>query len=213
MARPIAPAALAMASEVARLRGRGLGREAIANRLGGVSVRQVRRMIAELGIAGRCVSPWDEERDDLAPDGHKGSYTADDYLRDHAGEMGVERLAREIGRGRSVNAVRVRLSRLGLCVSDMRTDLTLSTVSALVGWSTEWLMAAVRRRELKAQTVDGVVRVWPSVLRDWICADVRRVRWERVAREDLLDIVSLIAGDWGVSDDAAKARRRSACRG
>lgn len=210
MPRPIAAAALAVASEIERLNGRGFGREAIARKLAPVTERQVRSMLSRLGLAGRGRKDWDADRPDLAPDGHRGSYSADDYLRDHAGEMGPERLAREIGRGRSVVAVEVRLSRLGIRVSELRTDLSVATASTLVGWSEDWLLRAIRRKEIKAQQVDGVWRIWPSALRDWIIADVRRVRWERVAREDLLDVASLIAGDWGLSEDAAKARRRVA---
>lgn len=203
----------AISEEVRRLKANGFGREAIARRLDGVSERQVRRLLTELGLAGRNAGQWNEERPDLAPDAHKGSYTADDYLRDHAGEMDAERLAREVGRGRSVHAVRVRLSRLGLCISELRTDLPIATAAALVGWSEDWLLGRVRRKELRAHESGGVWRIWPSSLRDWVVADVTRVRWERVGREYLLDLAGLLTGAWGLSDDAVKARRRAAREG
>lgn len=194
---------------IAKLSGK-LGRRAIGQRTG-LGEWTVRLLQTEMGLAGRDSGFWLRPRPDLAPQDDDGQpleedYTADDYLRDHAGEQGIGRLAREIGCSR--NAVRCRLSRLRLRISEMRTDLTATAVAKLVGWSEDWVIKAFKAKKMRGRKVDGVWRIWPSELRDWIVDDVRRVRWERVERQDLLEVVSLLVGDWGVSDDAKKAKKR-----
>ena len=189
-------------AEVRRLHTR-FGRAQLAKRIG-ISEWKLRKLLSALGLRAGRGRRWEEERPDLAPDGHTGSYTACDYLRDHAGEQGQRRLAREVGCSRS--AVRTQLHRLSLGIAELRTELSLTDVARLIGWSDRHVRALVERRELRAVRLDGVLRVYPSVLRKWILTDVRRVRWERIAREDVLDVVSLVAGDWGVSDDCAGAQ-------
>lgn len=197
-------------AEVKRLHTR-LGRGAIAKRVG-MSEWRVRKLLAAMGLRAGRGGRWTEDRPDLAPDGHDGAYTARDYLRDHAGEMGRRRLARDIGC--SLGAVQIELHRLDLALSELRTDLTLSVVARLVGWGEDYIRGVVKRKELRASRIDGVLRVHPSSLRRWILADIRRVRWERVAREDVLETVGLIVGEWGVpSDGKVEPARRVTAKG
>lgn len=179
--------------QVRRLHGK-LGQRALAAKVG-LSWWRLRHLLAAMGLTGGRRGWWSHHRADLVPEGHAGTYTAEDYLRDHAGERGPTRMARELGCSKA--AVIVRLSALGLRMSELRTDLTAPTVAGLVGWSEAWV-----RQHLRGRMVDGVWRMWPSELRLWILEDVRRVRWERVDRASLLDTVGLIVGDWGVGEDA-----------
>jgi hypothetical protein len=177
----------------------------MARRLG-LSEWQVRKLLAQVGLAGRR-SRWTEPRPDLAPDDYAGVYTADDYLRDNAGERSKRRLAREIGC--SASALRLRLSSLGLRPSELRTDLTVSQVALLIGRSEDYVRTLVHRRALPWRRVDGVWRVWPSELRTWLLEDAAgRVEWGRVPRDELPTIVGLLVGAWGVSEDHKRSRRR-----
>ncbi|MCA9643516.1 MAG: helix-turn-helix domain-containing protein [Myxococcales bacterium] len=199
-------------AEVRKLHTR-FGRAQLAKRVG-ISEWKLRKLLAALGLRAGRGRRWEEERPDLAPDGHTGSYTACDYLRDHAGEQSKRRLAREIGCSEA--SVRCELWKLGMRIKELRTELTLAEVARLTGWSEPHVRQLVARKELRAVRLDGVLRVYPSVLRKWMLTNVRRVRWERIAREDVLDSVSLLAGDWGVSDDNAGAQllaRGQACAG
>lgn len=190
--------------EVKRLALR-LGRRSMATRLG-LSEWQVRKLLYQVGLGGRRAR-WLEPRPDLAPDDYEGPYTADDYLRDNAGERSKRRLAREIGC--SASALRLRLSRLALRPSELRTDLTVSQVASLIGRSEDYVRTLVSRRVMPWRRVDGVWRVWPSELRAWLLEDAAgRVEWGRVSREDLPTVVGLLVGAWGVSEDHKRARRR-----
>lgn len=187
----------AQKADIRRLHAK-MGRRVLAERVG-LSVRVLRRAMSEMGLSGQRRGIWGDDRQDLAPDGHLGRYTAEDYLRDHAGEMGHRRLAREIGCSRS--SVELRMLRLDMRLSELRTDLAVSDVARLVGYSEQWLRE--RRKWMPWRVVDGVMRIWPSQVRAWILEDPRgRVQWSRVAREDLGDVVGLIVGDWGVSEDS-----------
>ena len=198
-----------------------VGRRTLAKRLG-LSEWDTRLLLASLGLRGVSKGTWKDDRPDLCPEckmreqgqkstgcpvTHVGPYTAEDYLRDHAGEMSKKRLAKLTSY--SVNAVRMKLSELNLRPSDLRTDLTVSQVAKLIGYSEDWVRGTVKRKEMPWRETDGVLRVWPSELRAWVLEDPRsRVQWSKVAREDLGDIAGLIAGDWGVSDTERQTQRR-----
>jgi DNA-binding Lrp family transcriptional regulator len=184
--------------QVRRLHGK-LGQRALAAKVG-LSWWRLRHLLAAMGLTSGRRGWWSHHRADLVPEGHAGTYTAEDYLRDHAGERSQVRMARELGCSRA--AVQQRMHDLNLRLSELRTELTASMVARLVGWSEVWV-----RNSLRGRTVDGVWRIWPSELRAWMLQDVRRVRWERVAREDIIDAVGLVVGDWGVGDDAIDAGR------
>lgn len=198
-------------------RHRRLGVRALASRATSVlgepvSGSTIHRVRAELGLSPGRSATWTRQRPDLAPDDHEGAYTARDYLRDHAGEQGVSRLAKEIGCTRA--AVSVELSRQRMRMTELRTELTLSAVSRLIGWSESHVRGLVEAKKLRAVRLDGVLRVYPSVLRRWLLEDVRRVQWERVDRDALLEVVTLLMGEWGVSPDSeAGAPRRAGAKG
>lgn len=132
-----------------------MGRERIVERLG-ISDRQVRRVVESAGLVrGRHWRAWTEREDS--------------HLRDHAGEQGVTRLARELRR--SPAAVRNRLAHLALVVGELRKDLTAVQIADLVGRDVPRVLASMRRGELRAHKSDGAWRAWASDVRAWIDHD------------------------------------------
>lgn len=123
MPRPRKQVTEVQLSDVERMLLRGLGVRRVAQRTG-TPRRVVERERARLGLTPRRSQPWtDAQRT---------------YLRDHAGEQSVTRLAREVSRigpAHTEGAVRVEMSRLGLSACDLRTDLTVTQVAELVGRS------------------------------------------------------------------------------
>jgi hypothetical protein len=123
-----------VAAEIVRMHGRA-GSRRVSTRLG-VSERVVRQV-------------WDAA--DLGPSCGRRRWTAreDQYLRDHAGEQSVPRLARELERTES--AVSGRLVKLGLCVEDLRTDLTAKQVAEIIGRDVGFVLRRIGAKELAAR--------------------------------------------------------------
>ena len=174
-------------ADIERLAARGIGREAIAKRLG-VTTHVVRTVRSLLGLSERRANPWtDPQRL---------------YLREHVGEQTPSRLAREvsaIGPEHTEGAVRAELSRMGLSAESLRTDLTVSQVGELVGRSEGYVLAAIQRRELRARMAQGAWRVWPSEVVAWIDADPNRINWQR-AKGSAHELWTLARGLWGKGD-------------
>jgi len=191
MGRPRRSLSPAQCADVERLAARGLGQRRIASLLG-VSRRQVRAHTAPDGLGHR---DWtDRERQ---------------HLREYAGERGPKRLARDLGAmgpGRSPDAVRRQLLRMGLRLEDLRTDLGVGLITELVGRSEPFILRALGRRELHGRQVDGAWRVWPSELRRWILADRSRVLLREVVLWE--ELAGLLAGEWGVAEERDRRRRR-----
>lgn len=163
--------------ECRRLHGRHGARR--VGQLLGLSERQVRQIWHREGLGHQCLRrPWSE--------------TEDAYLREHAGEQSVPRLARELRR--SEGGVRWRLALLGLSIEELRTDLTATTVAELIGRDIGFVLSRIRRRELPARQQDGAWRVWPSQVREWIRQDPSVVEWGRVGNWASY-LVALLTGD------------------
>jgi hypothetical protein len=163
--------------EIVRLHGRH-GSRRVSERLG-VSERAVRQVWARKALGSSCPR-------------RKWSAREDQYLRDHAGEQSVPRLARELVRSES--AVRARLVRLGLCVEDLRTDLTATLVAEIIGRDVGFVLRRIGSKDLQARQQDGAWRVWPSVFRDWVRKDPTVIRFDRVGEWGHY-LVALLTGD------------------
>lgn len=200
--------ASARAEVIRQARDRGRGAPAIV-RATGYPERFVRRVLSEERLSRPHVRTrsWDQEAPArLRPDKWSGAYTHDDHLRLNLGPSSFVRLARELGR--SPDAIRVRASVLGLCISDRRVDLSLAQAAALAGRDVVSLLAAVRRGDLSARQVEGVWRVWPTELRTWALADLARVVLRRSADE--YTMLGLLVGLWGASPDTDRKREAAA---
>ena len=178
--------------------GAGRPRRAVPERVAAEIVRMhgragSRRVSTRLGVSERVVRQvWDAA--DLGPSCGRRRWTAreDQYLRDHAGEQSVPRLARELERTES--AVSGRLVKLGLCVEDLRTDLTAKQVAEIIGRDVGFVLRRIGAKELAARQQDGAWRVWPSVFREWVRRDPSVVRFDRVGDWSTY-LVALLTGD------------------
>jgi hypothetical protein len=150
-------------AEICRLHGR-YGSRSVAVRLG-VSERRVRAIWEDEGLGTGCLRRAWTSREDA-------------YLRDHAGEQSVPRLARELRR--SEGGVRWRLARLQLDVEELRTDLTATQIAEVIGRDITFVLSRIRRREIAARQQDGAWRIWPSALREWIRSDPGIVQWAKI---------------------------------
>ncbi len=133
------------------------------------------------------------------------------HLREHAGERGPKRLARDLtkmGRTRSPNGVRRQLLRMSMSIAELRTELTVRLVCELIGRSEPFVLRAIGRKELGARQSEGAWRIWPSELRVYVLADRSRVDQRRVELWD--ELVGLLAGEWGVSEDGRKRKSKGA---
>lgn len=215
MARPRRDPTDAERAEIVRLARvlrRGLPTIVRRTRLPATLVRRV--MVAEGLCRPTAVSQaWSREcRAELRPDKHKGPYTHDDHLRHTAGERAPERLARELGR--SVIAVRSRLSALGISIGARRLELTVTDVAELLGRDPGTILAAIRRykastrgdetddRGLRAEQVGGRWLVQPRHLRAWIVEDTTRFRWAQSS--DPQAVLGLLVGLWGSTTQAER---------
>lgn len=149
----------------------------------------------------------------------------DAYLREHAGEQSPARLAREVSRlgpARSASAVRHQLVALGLAgvepeegkprgrytLGDLRTELTVDKVAYLTGQDSETVYAQLERRELRGHKADGAWRIWPVELRRWALANRDRLQRRAAVAEGWHELVGLLAGEWGVTDETQRRRAR-----
>jgi len=152
------------------------GSQAVAEETG-VPRSQVLDVWRQEGV-GRTRVPWSE---------------ADDaYLREHAGEQSVPRLARELQRTQP--AIRARLHKLGLSIKDMRPDLTVAEVAAILGRNVEWVRRRIHSRELAGRHQDGAFRVWPSAIRELVRRDPSAPHWPSVGDWQPY-LTQIIAGD------------------
>jgi hypothetical protein len=199
--------------DIQRERARGLGRERIAARLG-IGERMVRGVLDSMP---RTRKPSHELAWERFP-------RQDAYLREHVGEQGVRRLAREVSRlgpARSRGAVELRLTHLGLAgfeaaedghkrhtLPDMRMDLTVRQVMELTGRDRTTVMGWIDRKALAARMEDGAYRIHPSKLLDCIDADPERVEPRRVGL--WASLWALAREQWGVTEETERRRRRRA---
>ena len=209
-------------AEIARLWRRHRGSRRIARVLG-LSHWAVRRVLGELGLSrGRpSERPWSSEAPlELRPKADwDGPYTHDDHLQHTAGERGVTRLARELGRTeREVNA---RLSALGLRMEDLRMTLTLQQVVRLTGRDQSSIVSAIRTRSLRAHKSDGIWQVHPKDLRRWVLDGLERIDLDRLGDPDdpsdlghaRRELMGLLGKLWGVTDETERRAERRARAG
>lgn len=192
----------------------GYGSRHIASLLG-LSRWCVRRVLAEEGLSRGRQRPWSVPAPPaLRPKGWGGPYTHDDHLRNTAGERGVRRLARELGR--TSGAIRKRLSELAMSLPELRIDLTLRQAAEVTPWCEATLLARIRRKELPARREDGAWRINSSALRAYMREHIPEVLAALEARRITrgIEALSLLAGQWGTSEEserrARKARREAA---
>lgn len=201
----------AQRADVARLAKRGMGIRRVALRLD-VPERAVRAEIEALGTRSRHTLAWTSAQDD--------------YLREHAGEQGARRLAREVsklGPSRTEGATRQRLVTLDISgcepvdgmprgnytLPELRTDLTISQVVDVTGIERHLIQSRIDRRELGARQEDGAWRVWPAVLRSWLLGAGRDLltRVLRRGLDDPRELAALLVGEWGVSEESERRAR------
>lgn len=151
----------------------------------GVSVYQLKFRAAQLGL----LTAMDRGR-------HFWSVAEDDYLRGEVGRQSPKRMARHLGL--SLNAVVVRLKRLGLSRRDRDGWYTAADACAVLGKDHKWLQARIASGALRAtyhhgeRPAKGGMRQWhieAKALREFILQHCEELNGSNVEMVSLVDVL------------------------